>query len=75
MLNFSLNYECGDFMKIIMCIERAMMLTGSNLERVPIFELLTLVCLALALMYSSLVVVTETFTDMEPDSKYNRKTE
>jgi hypothetical protein len=57
-------------MKIIMCIERATMLTGSNLERIPIFELLTLVCLALALMYSSLLEVTETFTDMEPSSNF-----
>jgi len=65
----SINYKCNDFMKIIMCIERATMLTGSNLERIPILELLP-VCLALALMYSSLLVVTETFTDMEPSSNF-----
>lgn len=56
-------------MKITMCIERAAtMLTGSNLERIPVTdsELLTLSCPAL--MYSSLLEVTETFTDKEPRS-------
>lgn len=47
--------------------ERATMLAGSKLPRPRIGELLTLNCPPL--MYSSLLVVTETFTDKEPSTK------
>ena len=47
--------------------ERATMLNGSKLQRTRIAELLTLSCPPL--MYSSLFVVTDTFTDKEPGTK------
>lgn len=60
-------------MNTIMYTQSVAMLTGSNLVRMSICELLAL--RFPELMYSSLLVVRETFTDMEPGQQFVLKTE
>lgn len=52
-----------------MCTRKAAMLTGNNLERMSIWELLTLICPALMYVSLLLLAATETFTAKEPEQQ------